>query len=86
MGFEEDIGLVGNQYQIAVSVLFVTYCLSEVPANLLLKKIGPHRFLPGITVAWGIIATCTGAVQNFAGLVVIRLLMVGPLMLYARNY
>lgn len=27
-GLEEDLGLVGNQYQIAVSILFVTYCVS----------------------------------------------------------
>jgi len=26
-GLEEDLGLVGDQYQIAVSILFVTYCV-----------------------------------------------------------
>lgn len=26
-GLEEDLGLVGNQYQVAVSILFVTYCV-----------------------------------------------------------
>lgn len=24
---EEDLGLVGDQYQVAVSILFVTYCV-----------------------------------------------------------
>lgn len=28
-GLEEDLGLVGNQYQAAVSLLFVTYLFSE---------------------------------------------------------
>jgi len=32
-GLEEDLGLEGDQYQIAVSVLFVTYILSEVSQN-----------------------------------------------------
>lgn len=27
-GLEEELGLVGDQYQIAVSILFVTYCVS----------------------------------------------------------
>ena len=27
-GMEEDLGLTGSQFQIAVSVLFVTYCVS----------------------------------------------------------
>lgn len=26
-GLEEDLGLKGNQYQVAVSILFVTYCV-----------------------------------------------------------
>lgn len=28
-GLEEDLGLEGNQYQTAVSILFVTYCVSQ---------------------------------------------------------
>lgn len=27
-GIEEDLGLKGNQYQVCVSILFVTYCVS----------------------------------------------------------
>lgn len=26
---EEDLGLQGDQFQIAVSILFVTYCVSD---------------------------------------------------------
>lgn len=33
-GLEEDLGLQGSQYQTAVSLLFVTYILSEVSAYL----------------------------------------------------
>ncbi|CAG8960421.1 hypothetical protein HYFRA_00008139 [Hymenoscyphus fraxineus] len=74
-GLQQDLGLVGNQYQIAVSILFVTYCLSEVPANLMFKKATPRVYFLVISLAWGGIATVTGAVQNFAGLVAVRLLM-----------
>lgn len=28
-GLEEDLGLTGDQYQLAVSILFVTYCVSK---------------------------------------------------------
>ena len=27
---EEDLGLVGNQYQVAVSILFITYCVCHL--------------------------------------------------------
>jgi hypothetical protein len=34
-GLEEDLGLVGDQYQIAVSILFVTYCVCPAPSQYL---------------------------------------------------
>ena len=74
-GLEEDLGLQGSQYQIAVAVLFVPYVLVEVPSNLVLKKFRPSRWLSFITVSWGIVSTCTGFVQNFAGLVATRVLL-----------
>jgi MFS family permease len=67
--------LHGNQYQTAVSILFVTYILSEVPSNLVLKKVGPSRWISIIATSWGIIATLTGVVQNYGGLIATRLLL-----------
>lgn len=72
---EEDLALHGTQYQIAVAVLFATYVAIEVPSNLLLKRFTPSRYIACITIAWGIVSTLTGIVQNFAGLVVCRLLL-----------
>ncbi|KAL8998966.1 MAG: hypothetical protein Q9169_002072 [Polycauliona sp. 2 TL-2023] len=74
-GMEEDLGLERNQFQTAVSILFVTYLLSEVPSNLVLKKFTPSRWISFITTSWGIIATLTGITQNYAGLIVCRLLL-----------
>lgn len=61
-GMEEDLGLTGDQYQIAVSILFATYITTEVPSNLVLKKFGPARWLAFITTGFGIVATLTGIV------------------------
>lgn len=72
---EKDLGLVGNQYQIAVSILFVTYIMFEVPSNLVLKKITPSRWISFITFSWGIVATLTGLVQSYGGLIVCRVLL-----------
>ncbi|KAL8850232.1 MAG: hypothetical protein Q9221_004831 [Calogaya cf. arnoldii] len=74
-GMEEDLGLKGNQYQTAVSILFVTYLLAEVPSNLVLKKFTPSRWISFITTSWGIIATLTGITQNYAGLIACRVLL-----------
>ncbi|KAG5291437.1 high-affinity nicotinic acid transporter [Histoplasma ohiense] len=72
---ESDLGLAGNQYQIAVSILFIPYCLLEVPSNLVIRKFTASRYISFIAVSWGIIATLTGIVQNFAGLIVCRFLL-----------
>ncbi|KAF2000478.1 MFS general substrate transporter [Amniculicola lignicola CBS 123094] len=72
---ESDLGLNANQFQVAVSILFVTYILSEVPSNLVLKKLRPSRWIAFITVAWGIVATLTGVVQSYGGLIACRLFL-----------
>ncbi|KAL4867472.1 hypothetical protein BDV12DRAFT_171260 [Aspergillus spectabilis] len=72
---EEDLGLEGDQYQIAVSILFVTYILSELPSNLVIKRFTPSRWISFITTAWGIVATLTGVVQNYSGLIACRIIL-----------
>jgi MFS family permease len=72
---EKDLELHGSQYQTAVSLLFVTYVLCETPSNLVIKKLRPSRWIAFITTAWGIVATLTGVVQSYGGLIVCRLIL-----------
>ncbi|CCH41706.1 putative membrane protein [Wickerhamomyces ciferrii] len=75
-GLEEDLGLKGNQYQTCISILFVGYILMQIPSNMILNKLGkPSLFITVIMTAWAIISTCTGAVQSYKGLMVVRLLL-----------
>lgn len=74
-GLEEDLGLHGNQYQLAVAIMFVPYVLVEVPSNLILKRFTPSKWLAVITVSWGIVSTLMGIVHNFGGLIACRLLL-----------
>ncbi|KXJ87475.1 major facilitator superfamily domain-containing protein [Microdochium bolleyi] len=74
-GLEEDLGLVGDQYQIAVSILFVTYCLFETPSNLIIKRLQPARYIAGLLFFWGLVASFTGFVNSFGPLVACRLLL-----------
>ncbi|KAM5545391.1 hypothetical protein V8D89_001004 [Ganoderma adspersum] len=49
-GLTTQLNLTGNKYNIALP-----YCLFECPANLVLKKFRPSKWLPGITLVWGMI-------------------------------
>ncbi|EWG53890.1 hypothetical protein FVEG_12224 [Fusarium verticillioides 7600] len=74
-GLEEELGLTRDQFQICVSILFVTYCLFETPSNLIIKKLQPARYIAGLVFFWGIVAICTGFVNNFGSMVACRLLL-----------
>lgn len=52
-GLEEDLNMVGHQYNIALFVFFPPYILFEVPSNLLLKRISPSWWISGIMFFWG---------------------------------
>ncbi|KAK4049038.1 hypothetical protein OIV83_004399 [Microbotryomycetes sp. JL201] len=71
-GLEKDLKLVGNQYQIALVVFFVGYVITEIPSNILLKKLRPSRFIPALMLTWGTVMTLMGIVHNFAGLTAAR--------------
>ncbi|KAF8626575.1 hypothetical protein AX15_004798 [Amanita polypyramis BW_CC] len=71
-GLVTQLDLTGNKYNIALTMYFMTYCVFECPANLALKKFRPSRWLPGISVLWGLITTLMGLVKNYPQLVGVR--------------
>lgn len=69
VGLKTDLNISkGNAYAIALSVFFVGYIIVEVPSNLILKAVKPHRWIPMIMIAWGITMTLMGLVQSGGGL------------------
>ncbi|KZT39648.1 MFS general substrate transporter [Sistotremastrum suecicum HHB10207 ss-3] len=73
VGLQTDTHLKGNDFNTALAVFYVPYILIELPSNWILKKFRPNRWLPFIVVVWGIVTTLTGLVQNFGGLIAVRL-------------
>ncbi|KAJ5693150.1 hypothetical protein N7462_002573 [Penicillium macrosclerotiorum] len=71
-GLQEALQMTNGQYNASLSIFFVSYALFEPLTNVVLKRLGPRIFIPGIILAWGIIMTLTGLVQNFSGLMTAR--------------
>lgn len=42
MSMPKELGLTGQQPNIALTVFFVPYVLFEIPSNVFLKKFNPH--------------------------------------------
>ncbi|KAF9025120.1 major facilitator superfamily domain-containing protein [Rhodocollybia butyracea] len=71
-GLQKDLGMTDSQYSICITILYVPYICAELPANLLLRKIGPRFLMPSLLTLWGLMVALQGLVTSFAGLVVVR--------------
>ncbi|KUL85459.1 hypothetical protein ZTR_06749, partial [Talaromyces verruculosus] len=73
-GMPADLGLVGNQFGTATTLLYATYVPFEGPVAVLLKIIGPKPLLATCAFCWGI--TCLGMafIESWKGLYACRLL------------
>lgn len=76
-GLTTNIHLTGNKFNIALAIFYITYIASEIPSNIMLRKVGAKFWLPFIVFCWGIVTVGLGMVKNFAGLCVVRLLLGG---------
>lgn len=65
----------GYQFNIALSIFYISYILFEIPSNMACKWIGPGRFIPIATLCFGILTMCTGLVPNFSALCGVRFLL-----------
>ncbi|TDL29207.1 MFS general substrate transporter [Rickenella mellea] len=75
VGLEADTHLHGNQFNSALAVFYASYILSELPSNWVVKKVRANRWLPFLVAAWGIITTLSGLVENFSGLLAVRIML-----------
>ncbi|KAI0672890.1 major facilitator protein [Trametes maxima] len=69
---KQDLKLTRNQFNTALVVFFVPFVLFEIPSNILLKRFGPHVWLPLCMLLFGLITILQGFTQSFGGLVTAR--------------
>ncbi|KAF2622144.1 MFS general substrate transporter [Macroventuria anomochaeta] len=70
--FEKDLGLVGNQFNVAVSILNVGYVLFQLPSNMILTKVRPSLYIPACAMIWSCVSAATSGVHNYSGLIAVR--------------
>ncbi|KAJ3477810.1 hypothetical protein NLG97_g8739 [Lecanicillium saksenae] len=74
-GLEKTLNMGGYQFNIALSVFYVSYILFEIPSNMMCKWMGPANFIPMATLCFGVLTMSTGLVPNFAALCGVRFLL-----------
>ncbi|KAJ3460943.1 hypothetical protein MRS44_011810 [Fusarium solani] len=74
-GMREDLELFGNQYIQLNAVYSAGYCISMIPATLLITKYKAQLVIPACMFMWGIWSICCFQAKSFRELIAYRFLM-----------
>jgi len=69
------IGLTTAQYGFGAGLFFLTYCLFEIPSNLMLVRVGATRWIARIMLVWGLCAAGMAFVVGPHSFYTMRLLL-----------
>ncbi|CAF1045195.1 unnamed protein product [Rotaria sordida] len=75
-GIENTLHLTQTEYSWAVSIYFIGFMLLEIPSTLIMRYIGPSKFLSIIMIIWGLIVVSMAFVKNAAGLLATRFFLI----------
>jgi len=70
-----DLRLSPTVYGLGVGLFFLTYCLCEIPSNLMLHKYGASRWITRIMLSWGVCAVGMAFITGVKSFYVMRLLL-----------
>ncbi|WP_337080336.1 MFS transporter [Acinetobacter pittii] len=71
----DSLGLTAAQFGLGAGIMFVGYCLCEVPSNLAMYKFGARVWMARIMITWGIAAAATAFVVGPYSFYFIRFLL-----------
>ena len=70
-----DLRLSPTVYGLGVGLFFLTYCVCEIPSNLMLHKFGASRWITRIMLSWGVCAVAMAFITGVKSFYVMRLLL-----------
>ena len=72
---QTDLGMSDTVYGAGAGLFFIGYFLWEVPANMMLRRLGARRWLGPIMIAWGIVSASTLFAKGAASFYALRFLL-----------
>ena len=70
-----ELGFTPSVYGLGAGIFFISYSIFQIPANLMLHRVGARRWLFLILVAWGATAAATATVGDATSFYVLRFLV-----------
>jgi MFS transporter, ACS family, tartrate transporter len=71
----KSLGFTAAEYGLGAGAFFWSYVLFQVPANMLLARLGARRWLSIIILAWALCSGATALVSGVTSFVVVRFLL-----------
>lgn len=71
-GMSDDLGMVGNEYNIINTVFTIGYIIGMIPNNLILLKVPPRYWLSFCCFTWGCLTLAMFRVSSYKQICVIR--------------
>lgn len=74
-GFQKDAHMTDVEWSAGISLFYVGYIISQVPANVIIAKGQPRYLLPLVMLGWSCVTTSMAAIKSPAGFMVCRFLV-----------
>ncbi|KAI5864899.1 hypothetical protein GGS23DRAFT_562283, partial [Durotheca rogersii] len=74
-GMNKDLGLVGEQYNLTMTLIRAPFVLLEPVQIMMVKRYGGRIVMSSLLFGWGIVSMCQAAMKDYAGILVCRLLI-----------
>jgi ACS family tartrate transporter-like MFS transporter len=71
----KSLGFTAAEYGLGAGAFFWSYVLFQVPANMLLTRLGARRWLTVIILAWALCSGATALVTGVTSFVIVRFLL-----------
>jgi MFS family permease len=70
-----ELALTATEFGNGAGILFLGYCLLEVPSNMILYRVGARKWLARIMISWGLISAATIFVTGAWSFYLLRFLL-----------
>ncbi|KAL4963416.1 major facilitator superfamily domain-containing protein [Aspergillus stella-maris] len=74
-GMQDDLGMDDTTWSAGISMFYVGYIISQVPANVIIAKGKPSILMPSIMLAWSAVTICMPALTSGWGFCLCRFLV-----------
>jgi hypothetical protein len=74
LAMNAELGLTATQFGFGAGLFYAGYVLFQVPSNLGLYRLGARRWLAGIMVVWGLVASAAAFAIGPVSFAILRLL------------